>query len=71
MIYLTFYNNELTLDDISYQIESMEKYDDSGVNLHITNSMYNAIYTVQANITTINDVLQTSADMIIETLSNG
>lgn len=69
MIYIEFVNNILTLDGIEYQVDGLDKHDNSVVDIHLVNDVYNYFYTVVAYETTINGVLQTSADMIIQTLS--
>ena len=71
MINIEFTNDTIILDSIKYQLESMIGHDDSIVNLHLVNDVYDTYYTIVANNVTINGVLQTSADMIFETLSNG
>lgn len=71
MIELYYLNNILTFDSIDYTIDSIEKQNDELVGLNLVNDIYNFQYVVVANDVIINGVLQTSADMIIETLSNG
>ncbi len=70
MINIGFSNNLILLDSIEYQLESIIEHDDSVVNLHLVNDVYNTYYTIVANNVTINGILQTSAQMIIDTLSS-
>lgn len=71
MINLTYTEGIVTLEGIAYELLSCNNHDEIGVNLHLSNDVYNTYYTVIANEVTINGVLQTSAQMIIDTLSNG
>ena len=71
MIELYFSNNILTLDSIELKIESLEQQSEEIVALNLVNNIYNFQYIVVANEVKINGVLQTSAQMIIDTLSNG
>lgn len=71
MIILNYTDNILNLDSIGYTIESMEKQADTLVALNLVNDVYNFQYVVAANEVTINGIVQTSAQMIIDTLSNG
>lgn len=71
MIILNYTDNILNLDSIGYTIESIEKQADILVALNLVNDVYNFQYVVAANEVTINGILQTSAQMIIDTLSNG
>lgn len=71
MVELLFNNNILLLDSIDYRIEEMGKNDDMVVTIHLINDVYNTYYTVKAYAVKINGIIQTSADMIIQTLSNG
>ena len=70
MIELLYYNNLLNLNAVDYEISSIEIMSDLIVYLEIFNKRYNCTYAVVANKTTINGVLQTSAQMIIDTLTN-
>jgi hypothetical protein len=71
MINLTYIEGIVTLEGIDYELLSCNNHDQLGVNLHLSNDVYNTYYTIIANEVTINGVLQTSAQMIIDTLSNG
>lgn len=72
MIELLWKNDILTLMEVEYQLESVQIQSDLIVQLAIFNDVYNTCYTVLADSTKINGVLQTSAQMIYNTLtSNG
>ena len=71
MAYLTYINSVLTFRNIQYQITDITKSSEVSVFVSLQNEEYNSIIAFVANETTINDILQTSADMIIETLTNG
>ena len=71
MININYIDSLLTLDGIDYELLSVQSQNEIAVNLHLANSVYNTYYTVVANEVSINGVLQTSAQMIIDTLSNG
>lgn len=71
MISLKYSNNILEYQGDNYQISSIEKIEENYVNVHIYSEIYNCILGLFSYDTSINDVIQTSADMIIETLSNG
>lgn len=68
---LEYINNVLFLNGNSYKITDINKTSDTNVLIGIENDVYVSIILLVANEVNINDVLQTSADMIIETLSNG
>jgi hypothetical protein len=70
MIYIEYVNSVLTLDGSDYSITSLEKCSESGVFVGLHNDVNDFIYRLNAYTTTINGVLQTSADMIIQTLSD-
>jgi hypothetical protein len=70
MIDLLYNNSILTLEEIDYEISSIDLISDEIVYLNIYNDNYNYTYAVVANETVINKVLQTSAQMIIDTLSS-
>jgi hypothetical protein len=72
MIYLEYINGLLIYKNNSYSIERLEKIDAEMVDVDSCNSAGNRFdTTLISNYVTINDIIQTSADMIIETLSNG
>ncbi len=70
MIYLLYNNPILTLDGNDYEIASIDLISDEIAYLNLFSDKYNFTYAVVANETTINGVLQTSAQMIIDTLTN-
>ena len=70
MIKLLYNNPLLTLDGNDYQIASIDLISDEIAYLNLFSDKYNFTYAVVANETTINEVLQTSAQMIIDTLTN-
>jgi hypothetical protein len=70
MLDLIFTNNILEFRDDFFKISSVDLVDINMVHVHIYNEIYNEIIGVTANRTTINGVLQTSAQMIIDTLTN-
>jgi len=70
MINLIYNNPLLTLDGNNYEISSIDLISDEIAYLNLFNDKYNFTYGVVANETTINGVLQTSAQMIIDTLTN-
>jgi hypothetical protein len=69
MINLLYYNPILNLDGNNYEISSIDLIDDEIAYLNLFSDKYNFTYAVIANETTINGVLQTSAQMIIDTLN--
>lgn len=70
MIYLIYNNPILNLNEINYEISSIDLISDQIAYLNLFSDKYNFTYGVVANETTINGVLQTSAQMIIDTLTN-
>ena len=71
MVELLYKNQILEYKGDFYTIVSLDRIDDNLVHVHIMNQIYNSIIALVANDTIINGIIQTSADMIIETLSNG
>lgn len=68
---IIFINNSLlTYRGQTYRIGTMSIIGDA-VMVQLIDNESDFNITLVSNETTINDVLQTSADMIIETLSNG
>jgi hypothetical protein len=59
----------LTLEGVNYEISSIDLISDEIAYLNLYSDKYNFTYAVVANETTINGVLQTSAQMIIDTLN--
>lgn len=70
MVELFYENQILQYKGDFYTIVSLEIIDDNLVHVHIMNQIYNSIIALVANDTTINDVIQTSAQMIYDTLSS-
>ena len=71
MLEIIYDNSLLTMNGYSYNIVLLEATSDINVFVGIMNDIYNCIIVLVANQTTINGIIQTSAQMIIETLSNG
>jgi len=69
MINLLYNNPILTLNGNSYEISSIDLIDDEIAYLNLFSDKYNFTYAFVANEITINGVLQTSAQMIIDTLN--
>jgi hypothetical protein len=59
------------INGMEYEVYFFEKTAPNSVTMMVRNQEYNWVTSAVENETTINDVLQTSADMIIETLTNG
>jgi hypothetical protein len=70
MEYLIFENNLLEFRNQYYKVEVAEYYE-GYCRLNLINEENNIVILLGSNETTINGVLQTSAQMIIDTLSNG
>lgn len=60
-----------TIQGVEYEIYFFEISAPNSVTIRLKNDEYDWGTSLVVNETTINGVLQTSADMIIETLSNG
>lgn len=71
MIELSYINKVLTFNGIEYDVVELETTSDINVLVTIKNEIYYSVVSFVANQATINGVLQTSAQMIIDTLSNG
>jgi hypothetical protein len=70
MTKIIFTNGIFIMEENSYQILSMSLKGETMVYVNIYNEIYNEIIGLLSNETTINGVLQTSSEMIVETLSN-
>jgi hypothetical protein len=70
MVEIIITNGILIMNGTSYQILSMNLRGETIAYVHIYNDIYNEIIGLLENETTINGVLQTSAQMIIDTLTN-
>jgi hypothetical protein len=68
MLELTYINNLLTFDGIIYTIVNLEISTEFIVFATIENQSYFSVIALVANETTINGVLQTSAQQIIDSL---
>ena len=71
MLDLIYINNVLIYNGLDYTIGLIEATSDINVYVGIENDNYNYIIVLVANEVSINGVIQTSAQMIIDTLSNG
>ena len=69
MLELIFINELLTFNGNEYTISNLELTSEDVVYTTIQNDIYLSIIALVANQTTINGVLQTSAQMIIDTLN--
>lgn len=70
MVELIYINVILEFKEDFFKVLSADAVDDMMVHIHIYNEIYNEIIGLSANETTINGVIQTSAQMIIDTLTN-
>ena len=70
MLELIFIDELLTFDGNEYSVSNLELTSEFVVYATIQNDVYVSVIALVANQTTINGVLQTSAQMIIDTLSN-
>lgn len=69
MIEFILENDIIILSEVEYSFDSVELLDENQVNIHLFNDQYNSIYALVSNNVTINGVLQTSGQMIIDTLN--
>ena len=69
MIELIYINELLTFNGIEYTVSSLEATSEINVLAIIQNDIYVSVIALVANETMINGVLQTSAQMIIDTLT--
>ena len=70
MLELLFINEILTFDGIDYSVSDLEHSSENVVLAFIQNDIYYSVIALVANQVTINGILQTSAQMIIDTLTN-
>jgi len=70
MIELIYINELLTFNGIEYTVANLEATSDINVLAIIQNDIYVSVIALVAEETLINGVLQTSAQMIIDTLTN-
>lgn len=68
---IIYKNFIVTLDGNEYTIQELSKNDEFVVTIYLVNGDVGFLYAVKAMEVAINGIIQTSADMIIETLSNG
>lgn len=69
MINLKFENKFLTINDYQYLVENVEYFNDTQATVWMNNGF---VVLLTANETSINDVMQTSAQMIYDTImTNG
>lgn len=71
MNYLYFNDNVLNINDNLFSIDGSYTDGPDNANIHLINDDNDFWILFQSNDVTINGVLQTSAQMIIDTLSNG
>lgn len=69
MIELIYINELLTFNDIEYTVSNLEATSDINVLAIIQNDIYVSVIALVADETMINGVVQTSAQMIIDTLT--
>lgn len=69
MVELIYINGILEFKGDFFKVISADSVGDTMVHIHIYNEIYNEIIGLSANQTTINAILQTSAQMIIDTLN--
>jgi hypothetical protein len=70
MIRLTFKENQLYWNNNNYQIKEATLDGELNANVNLANDQDNFWVLFLANETTINGVLQTSSEMIVETLTS-
>ena len=70
MISVNYNKPEIKIDGQWIEVTMVEKIDDNIVSIFLSNDLNNCWFTLLANETTINDVLQTSAQMIYDTLTS-
>lgn len=69
MINLKFENKFLTINDYQYLVENVEYFNDTQATVWMNNGF---VVLLTSNETSINDVIQTSAQMIYDTImTNG
>lgn len=71
MITVIFENKKISQMDYTYNLVDVLKCSETLVDIHLMGDIHDFWFTYVANETIINGVVQTSADMIIETLTNG
>jgi hypothetical protein len=71
MLELIFDNQLLLFNGLEYNVIDLQHSSEDVVLTTIENDIYYSVIALVANQVTINGVLQTSAQMIIDTLTNG
>jgi len=71
MLELIFDNQLLLFNGLEYNVIDLQHSSEEVVLITIENDIYYSVIALVANQVTINGVLQTSAQMIIDTLTNG
>jgi hypothetical protein len=69
MVELLFLDGLVTFRDLVYSASLFDITSENQINMHLQNDEYSFFATFIANETTINGVLQTSAQMIYDTLN--
>lgn len=70
MTELSYINKILNFNNINYEVIDIQATSDINVLTTIQNEIYLLTIAVVANETTINGVLQTSSEMIVDTLTS-
>jgi hypothetical protein len=60
-------NNQVTIFENTYEYESIEQLDDIHAHLHVSD---NQVFLLTADFVKVNEVLQTSVEMMIQTFTN-
>lgn len=71
MLDLIYNNQLLAFNELEYNVINMQHSSEDVVLITIQNDIYTSVIALVANEVAINEVVQTSAQMIIDTLSNG
>lgn len=71
MLELIFDNQLLLFNGLEYNVIDLQHSSEDVVLTTIENDIYYSVIALVANQVTINGIIQTSAQMIIDTLSNG
>lgn len=71
MLDLIYKNQLLAFNGLEYNVINMQHSSENVVLITIQNDIYTSVIALVANEVAINGILQTSAQMIIDTLSNG
>ncbi len=71
MLEFTYIKPIATISGVDYEIYHSEINAENSVSIRLRNDQYDFGILAIVNETIINGIIQTSADMIIETISNG